>query len=68
MEMLVELSLMAELTTPIHTHTHSTHTGKKMNTLRRPFLNTSEAHMHSSLLLSFDGFQIKKVYKVVNGE
>ena len=41
-------------------HTHSTHTGSKMNTLRRSFLNTSEAHMHSSLLLSFDGFQNKK--------
>ena len=49
-------------------HTHSTHMGNKMNTLKCSFLNTSEAHMHSSLLLSFDGFQNKKVYKVVNGE
>ena len=42
--------------------------GNKMNTLKHSFLNTSEAHMHSSLLLAFSGFQSKKVYKVVNGE
>ena len=51
-----------------HTHTHSIHMGNKMNTLKCSFLNTSEAHMHSSLLLSFDVFQNKKVYEVVNGE
>ena len=51
-----------------HTHMHSTHTRNKMITLKCSFLNTSEAHVHSSLLLSFYGFQNKKVYTVVNGE
>ena len=52
-------------------HAHSWHTHwdlNKMNTLKCSFLNTSEVHIHSSLLLSFDGFQNKKVYKVANGE
>ena len=39
-----------------------------MNILKHLFLNTGEAHIQSSLLLSFDGFQNKKVYKVGNGE
>ena len=56
------------MSTNRNTRTRSRHMGNKTNTLKCSFLNTSEAHMHSPLLLTFSSFQSKKVYKVVNGE